>query len=153
VRRRSFLPSLLFGLSLRAQSKPESVRGKLAANAQGKPTLITTQGNPILPAGDAPTEGVLHDKRLLGSDMELLGHFAAPDHFAVDPIHTRSIFVHKDGKRLMVTYWCDVCAIRFYTPGVCWCCQEETQLDLRERDDPNDPETTAAAPATPYVKR
>lgn len=103
--------------------------------AGGRPALRTPAGGLIYPAGDEPTMGVLRDKRLLGFDMELLGEFSAPDRFTVNPIHTRSIFVHRNGKRLMVTYWCDVCAIRTYTPGKCWCCQDETALDLLEKDD------------------
>jgi hypothetical protein len=85
--------------------------------------------------GDDPTMGVLRDKRLDGVDLEAIGHFESPDRFEVDGIHTRALFVHKDGKRLMITYWCDVCYIRTYTPGVCWCCQKYTDLDLRESDD------------------
>jgi hypothetical protein len=34
----------------------------------------------------------------------------------------------------MITYWCDVCSIRAYTPGPCVCCQQETTLDLRDPD-------------------
>jgi hypothetical protein len=34
----------------------------------------------------------------------------------------------------VITYWCDVCSIRTYTPGKCWCCQQETTLDLRDPD-------------------
>ena len=54
--------------------------------------------------------------------------------FTINPIHKRALFTYKDGRRLMVTYWCDVCAIRTYTPGICWCCREETALDLIEPD-------------------
>ena len=68
---------------------------------------------------------------------EAIGHFNAPDHFEIDRIHTRAMFVHKNGKRLMITYWCDVCYIRTYTPGNCVCCQKYTDLDLRESDDDN----------------
>ena len=111
------------------------MRGLLAESADAKPALKLPDGKLVGTEGDAPTLGVLRDKRLRGAEMELLGRFDARGAFIVDPIHTRSIFVHKDGKRLMVTYWCDVCAIRTYSPGICWCCQEETVLDLRERDD------------------
>jgi hypothetical protein len=55
--------------------------------------------------------------------------------FVVDPIHKKAMFVVRGGKRLFVTYWCDICSIRTYTPGKCWCCQEETELDIRERYD------------------
>lgn len=80
--------------------------------------------------------GVLNDKRLAGSDLEAIGHFESPEHFEVDPIHLKSMFVHKDGKRFQITYWCDVCYIRTYTPGPCWCCQKPTDLDLIESKEP-----------------
>jgi hypothetical protein len=80
--------------------------------------------------------GVLNDQRLAGSDLEAIGHFESPDHFEVDPIHLKALFVHKEGKKLQITYWCDVCYIRTYTPGPCWCCQKYTDLDLIEANDP-----------------
>ena len=67
-------------------------------------------------------------------DRLFWGRFTAPDQFVVDPIHTRAMFVHKDGHVKVITYWCDVCSIRTYTPGPCWCCQKETLLDLRDPD-------------------
>lgn len=79
--------------------------------------------------GDEPTLKVLHDARLKGADVEVLGHYRDPTHFDVDHIHTRSLFVYQGGKRKMVTYWCDVCYIRTYSPGKCWCCQKDTDLD------------------------
>ena len=69
----------------------------------------------------------------LRSDFEIVGAVQG-DTVTIRPIHTPSLFVYKDGKRLRVTYWCDVCAIRTYTPGICWCCREETELDLRDPD-------------------
>ena len=133
--RRTFSQLLLFSAALPGQTSGKIARGKLMEAPGGKAALKSPEGKIIYPTGDAATEGVLHDQRLSGMDMELTGHFDGPDHFIVDPIHTRSIFVYKDGKRLMVTYWCDVCALRFYTPGKCWCCQEETHLDLRNPDE------------------
>ena len=76
--------------------------------------------------------GVLADDRLNNADFEALGQRVDAGQFKIAPIHTRSLFVHQQGKRLMVTYWCDVCYIRTYTPGKCWCCQKDTELDLRE---------------------
>jgi hypothetical protein len=114
--------------------KPDSLRGKL--NQQpGKPAIETAGHKFVFLDGDEATRGVLEDKRLAGADLEVAGHFTAADHFQVDPIHTRALRVHKDGKAKLVTYWCDTCSIRTWTPGKCWCCQEETALDLR------DPET------------
>ena len=83
-----------------------------------------------------PRIKVLKDKRLNGIDLEAAGHFTAPDHFMLDPNHARTVLVHKNGKLKMITYWCDVCSIRSYEPGPCWCCQAETVLDLRDPDEP-----------------
>lgn len=80
--------------------------------------------------------GVLNDKRLAGMDLEAIGHFESPEHFEVDPIHLKALFVHKDGKKYQITYWCDICYIRTYTPGPCWCCQKNTDLDLIEAQEP-----------------
>ena len=114
-----------------------SIRGKLTRSADNKPALEVSPGKLAYLTGDDATLGVLNDKRLWGSDFEAIGHFNAPDHFEIDRIHTRAMFVHKNGKRLMITYWCDVCYIRTYTPGNCVCCQKYTDLDLRESDDDN----------------
>lgn len=110
-----------------------SIRGTLSERG-GKPALDTPRGGVIFLTGDQPTLGVLTDKRLAGSDFEALGQFRSETLFEIGPIHTRSMFVHRGGKRLYITYWCDLCSIRTYTPGICWCCQQETALDLREKD-------------------
>lgn len=119
--------------ALSAAPAPLSVRGKLV-QADGKPRLETAGKTVFLEAADEPIAGVLRDSRLAGAELEVVGHFTAPDRFLVDPVHTRPVFVHKGGKRLYVTYWCELCAIRTYTPGKCWCCQEDTELDLRETE-------------------
>jgi hypothetical protein len=111
-----------------------AIRGKLA-DRDGKPGVETADHKFVLLEGDEPTRGVLNDKRLAGADLEAKGHFTAPDRFQIDPIHTRAMLVHKDGKTKLVTYWCETCGIRTWTPGKCWCCQQETTLDL------HDPET------------
>jgi hypothetical protein len=64
---------------------------------------------------------VLNDKRLAGFDLEAKGRFTGP--------------VHKDGHVKVITYWCDVCSIRTYTPGPCRCGQKEPLLDLRDPDE------------------
>lgn len=111
-----------------------SVRGKLTRSKDGKPALELSDNKLVYLDGDEGTMAVLNDKRLWNTDFEVVGHFNTPDHFEIDGIHTRAMFVHKDGKRLAITYWCDVCYIRTYTPGVCVCCQKYTDLDLREPD-------------------
>ena len=131
VNRRRF--GFLFALGTAAAARLRAagtagLRGKLKA---GRPATLVAEKSVVL-SGDEDTKGVLGDKRLDGTDFEVVGHFTDPEHFEVDKIHTRSLFVHQGAKRLMVTYWCDVCYIRTYTPGICWCCQKYTDLDLRE---------------------
>ena len=118
----------------RAADPAQTLRGKLEKGPGDKPVLRTSDGKLVFLSGDDDTMGVLKDARIAGSDFEVVGTSPAPDQFKINPIHTRAMFVHKGGKRLLVTYWCDVCAIRTYTPGICWCCREETALDLMEAD-------------------
>ena len=103
------------------------------------PALEMPGGKHVPLHADDPTMAVLRDKRLAGVDLEALGHFSQPNLFEVDPIHTRALFVHKDNKKLLITYWCDVCYIRTYSPGNCWCCQKYTDLDLREPSELTNP--------------
>jgi hypothetical protein len=131
--RRSALALIILAAALRG-SDEASARGKLVQTADHVPALQTIDGQVILLDGDDGTRSVLNDERLRGMDLEVLGHFTAPGHFLVDPIYKRAMFVHQDGKRLFITYWCNVCYIRTYTPGNCRCCQKYTDLDLTEND-------------------
>jgi hypothetical protein len=97
------------------------------------PALEQSDGKRLSLRGDPDTTGVLKDVRLAGADFEVIGQLEG-DTVTIQPIHTAALFAYKDGKRLRVTYWCDVCAIRTYTPGLCWCCRQETELDLRDPD-------------------
>ena len=110
-----------------------SIRGALTQR-DGKPAIELSGHKLIALDGDEPTRGILNDKRLAGADMEATGHFTTPDRFVVDPIYTKALYVYKDGKRHTISYWCDTCSIRTYTPGICWCCQQETALDLQDDD-------------------
>ncbi|HWQ55197.1 MAG TPA: hypothetical protein VN442_16035 [Bryobacteraceae bacterium] len=131
---RTCLVWLALGMGcLAADSESIAVRGKLMEH-QGKAAIETAARKLIYLEGDEPTTGVIRDARLRGSDFEARGRFTAPDRFRIDPIHTRAISVYKDGKPRLVTYWCETCGIRSWTPGKCWCCQEETALDLRDSE-------------------
>jgi hypothetical protein len=119
--------------ALAIEPNADAVRGKLVVDPNA-PAVRTKDGRNIVLSGDEPTMAVLRDQRLAGFDLEAHGHTTAPGQFAIDKIHTRSIFAWQDGKKQMVTYWCDVCYIRTFSPGKCWCCQEETRLDLIDPD-------------------
>jgi hypothetical protein len=83
-------------------------------------------------SGDTETTAVIRDSRLSGAQVEAVGEWAGENRLRVEPIHERGLFVLRNGKPLVITYWCEVCSIRTYSPGMCMCCQEETQLDLRD---------------------
>ena len=122
------------GLSATTQAAADSVTGQLIQNKDAPAALRTDDGKTVTLTSDEDTGKVLHDPRLAGLTIEAMGHFTSPDQFAVKPIFEKNLFVLKNGNRLRITYWCDVCSIRTYSPGVCVCCQKWTDLDLR---DPN----------------
>ena len=130
MHRRGFL-ILLPAAALAVDNPAARFRGKLVQGA--KPALEQSDGKRLNLACDYYTLGVLKDTRLASADFEVVGRLEG-DTVTIQPIHTAALFAYKDGKRLRVTYWCDVCAIRTYTPGLCWCCREETELDLRDPD-------------------
>ena len=128
------LANACFSPLVLALSVAEKIRGILKLNSAGKPVLASKQTE-IAISGDDPTLAVFLDKRVHGLEFELTGKFQSNGLFSTGPIHTKAMYVLRGEQRLFVTYWCDVCSIRTYSPGVCWCCQEETELDIRERYD------------------
>jgi len=122
-------------LAFAADSRPgATIRGKLHIHEGAPPKIETEEHKTLTLEGDDTTTKVLGDPRLDGFDVQVRGHQEGADHFRVDPSHTRSMLVRKDGRLKLVTYWCDICSIRAYTPGPCVCCQRETTLDLRDPD-------------------
>lgn len=109
------------------------VRGKLLVR-EGKSVFETSDRQIVQLDGDEPTLKVLGDKRLDGFEAQAKGHYTAAGRFMIDPLHTRALLVNDHGTLKLVTYWCEICAIRAYTPGPCACCQRYTDLDLRDPD-------------------
>ncbi|MDE3164215.1 MAG: hypothetical protein KGN36_00265 [Acidobacteriota bacterium] len=118
-----------------AEPKTQTIEGRLTIHPDQPPTLETAEHLVITLDGDTPTLKVLHDPRVNGMQAQATGHFTAPGKFLVDPQYKRALLVRHDGKLKMITYWCDVCGIRAYTPGPCVCCQKDTDIDLRDPDD------------------
>ena len=112
----------------------ETLDGKLSVHPNAPATVETADHKTVTLDGDENTRKVLADTRLNGFQIQVKGHYTAPGKFLADPSHERSLLVHSDGKLKLVTYWCDVCSIRDYTPGPCRCCQKEYILDLRDPD-------------------
>lgn len=126
-----------------AAAAAASLRGKLVPGSPAR--LLRDGAAEVELTGDAPTLAVLADTRLKEADFEVAGQPLAPGRFQVNPIHKRNMFVHKDGKKLQISYWCEVCSIRTWSPGVCMCCQDETQLDLKESFEGTGPGQTGKA--------
>jgi len=124
----------LAAFSLSAAEKTETIEGKLTVHPGQATTLEIAAHKIIALDGDQPTRKVLNDDRLNGFDVHATGHFTAPGKFLIDPQHKHALMVHQHDKLKMITYWCEVCGIRAYTPGPCVCCQAETELDLRDPD-------------------
>lgn len=124
MRRRALLG--WFGPLLFA-SEQKGVEGTLRV-----PAMLESGGGKLRLEGDQQTTAVLNDERLNGMQVRLTGELAGPGVFRVGPIHTRALRVVQGAKLLFVTYWCEVCSIRTYSPGPCMCCQDNTALDLRE---------------------
>jgi hypothetical protein len=112
-----------------------SLRGTLIQEKGKPPAIEKSDHQRIVLSGDQHTMQVLNDVRLKGDDFEVIGHFTGAGRFTVDPIDTEALFVHKNGKKLEVTYYCQTCNLRYYWPGKCVCCQQETQLDLIDPKD------------------
>jgi hypothetical protein len=128
VRRRYLflLPALLWSAA------PKSMRGRLIEGRK-----LSVGGQVVSLEGEEAVLKVLDDERLWGSDFEVVGVESGPGRVVIDGIHTKPLWVYVKGERLGVSYWCEICYIRTYSPGKCWCCQEETKLDPK---DPNTPD-------------
>ena len=127
---------LVLALSLCAADrvKTETIHGKLVVRSGEAPVLEAADHKRIALDGDANTRKVLQDPRVNSLDAQATGHFTAPGKFLIDPQHTHPLLVHDHDKLKMITYWCEVCSVRAYTPGPCVCCQGDTGLELRELD-------------------
>ncbi len=138
VPRRAFLlvPFAAAAVTLRAAATEGKtvLRGKLASGTNGTPVLRTSDGRSVPLHGDEETTLVLHDKRLIPYQFEVIGTLEPNQVFEINPIHLAALWAYQNGSRKRVTYWCDICAIRTYSPGLCSCCRNETQLDLRDPD-------------------
>jgi len=123
-----------FALGAAGAGISETIEGRLV-HREGKPPAVETSGHGVVSLeGDEHTRKVLEDPRLGGMEIQARGRYLEPGRFQVEPIHTRAVLVRKDGRLKLVSYWCDICSIRTYSPGPCWCCQRESTLELREPD-------------------
>jgi hypothetical protein len=135
--RLAFICAAILGMAcsgaIASDAAGSALRGKLVQQT-GKAFIDTADHKHVSLSADELTTKILLDARLNNSDFEVRGHFTTPDHFDVDPFEKRPAYIYVDGKRKVVSYWCDVCYIRTYSPGKCWCCQKYTDLDPQDPD-------------------
>lgn len=133
MRRRDAITILATGLSaaaLRAADRT-AVRGAIETPEDGPVYLITESGKKLeLEIEEADAFHTFHDPELADRTWELEGFHKDGDKFEV-----LRLFTIKDGKRFHVTYYCEICHIVSYRPGMCMCCQEDVELREVAEDD------------------
>jgi len=120
---RRMVAFLAFAALAVATEQTDVLRGHLRQPAGKPPVIETAGGKTYTVSGDEFTKAQMADPKLKGRQMELEGRHTSPSHF-----EATKIFTIKDGKRYKATYWCDICSIRTHMPGLCMCCQADTEL-------------------------
>jgi len=83
------------------------IRGKLIQPESG-PVSLDTGSVKIEIRADKDSDSVLHDRRLAPLEIALHGHPIDATHFQLDPFFLKSVYAVKNGKEMLVTYYCDV---------------------------------------------
>jgi hypothetical protein len=126
------LPALSLGPALLASEAGTTtlLRGHLdrqSVQASTSPdaalTFVTEDGKKYQVVGDRSSNGQLRDPKLIGRTWELEGTMGSGNQFQIEKLYTI-----KDGKRHVVTYYCEICHIITHEPGLCMCCQADTEL-------------------------
>ena len=102
------------------------LRGRLAEAVDGEPLrLLTLDGETVDLVAESGFDRTLRDPQLADRTWELRGALLDDGRFRLE-----KIFTVKDGQIHRVTYYCVICHITTHEPGICMCCQGDT--DLRE---------------------
>lgn len=113
-------------LAVSALASAEVIRGTLVAPVPDESLrLALTGGGTVELELDERLELTMRDPQLAKRLWELRGEHQDGGRFAVE-----KIFTVKDGELHRVTYYCEICHITTHEPGLCMCCQGDT--DLRE---------------------
>lgn len=98
-------------------------------------TLETTDGQLLPILEDARGRSFRIDKRLREMDVELLVR-----RYKQSPmLQVIRIYEFEKDKKVIVDYWCDVCAIVMFELGPCDCCQDTNRLRKRPSDEHGTP--------------
>jgi hypothetical protein len=90
--------------------------GKVVLRAEGKDYEFGAAREPWLLHS-------LHDKRLDGRAVRVEGELL-PD----GRVKVNHFWTVRDGRLYRVRYFCELCNIETLEPGICMCCQQETEL-------------------------
>jgi hypothetical protein len=102
------------------------------SEAKERILAIETGNGDLLPiVEDLRGRSFRTDKRLRDMEVELL----VRRYDATPIIQIVKIHEIKDGKKYVVDYWCDVCAIVMFEMGPCACCQDDNRLRKRLVED------------------
>lgn len=110
----------------------EAMRRRFGVNwtsttAKNVLALETSEGRLYPLVEDVRGRSFRKDQRLREMDVELLvRHYESPD-----VLQVVRILELRDGKKSVVDYWCDVCAIVMFEDGPCDCCQDHNRLRKR----------------------
>ena len=124
MRRFAALGALLLAVS--APASTTAIRGTLLAPVAGETLqLALASGGTVELELDEGLELTMRDSQLAERLWEVRGRHEDGGRFVVE-----KIFTVKDGELHRVTYYCEICHITTHEPGLCMCCQGDT--DLRE---------------------
>lgn len=123
-RRFAALGALLLAIS--APASTTALRGNLIPPVDDQPLqLALASGGTVELELDEGLELTMRDPQLAKRLWEVRGQLQDGGRFVVE-----KIFTVKDGALHRVTYYCEICHITTHEPGLCMCCQGDT--DLRE---------------------
>ena len=124
LRRFAALGALLLAVS--APASTTAIRGTLLPPVAGEALqLALASGGTVGLELDEGLELTMRDPQLAKRLWEVRGRHEDGGRFVVE-----KIFTVKDGELHRVTYYCEICHITTHEPGLCMCCQGDT--DLRE---------------------
>ena len=121
---RGFRALVVLTLAVTAGASTVAQRGKLAPPVDGEPLrLVTDDGVAVELVSDEGLERTMRDPQLAQRRWEVRGQFGEDGR-----LHVEKIFTVKDGDLYRVTYYCEICHITTHEPGLCMCCQGDTDL-------------------------
>jgi len=120
----ALLSAHLAGAEPKGGASPKrTLRARLIAPVEDPVRVRDEQGDEYVLELDVDGTHTLHDPILVDRMWEFEGRRTPEGRFEVS-----KMFTIKDGVRHKVTYYCEVCHIVSFRPGLCMCCQDDVAL-------------------------